>query len=105
MSGLDNTAETFVKTPFTGTYVVTQNDYDVMCLALTGALAVTLPAGSAVQPGRTYRILKDASAQTVTIAPASGTIDGGANITLATGAKHGVIVITDGANWFTVVSS
>lgn len=102
MSGYDNTSET-VRTTAVGT-TLTNNDYDLLVLGATGAVAVTVPAGSSVQPGRFYRIYKDAAAQTITITPASGTIDGGANITLASGAKHAAGIITDGTNWFTVTN-
>lgn len=102
MSGLDNTSET-VKT-VSGNYTVTNNDYDVLVIGATGAVAITLPAGSSVQPGRFYRFYKDSAAQTITITPVSGTIDGGSNVTLASGAVHAKGLLTDGTNWFTVSS-
>lgn len=100
MSGFDNTSET-VRT-VSGNTTLTNNDYDLLVIGATGAVAVTLPAGSTVQPGRFYRVYKDAAAQTITIAPASGTLDGGANTTLASGAIHAKGFISDGTNWFTV---
>ena len=103
MSGLDNTSET-VRTTASTAVTLTNNDYVVLLAVLTGATAVTLPAGSTVTPGRPYTVYKDASAQTVTITPASGTIDGGANTTLATGAAHAKTFITDGTNWFTLTA-
>lgn len=103
MSGLDNTSET-VRTSAATTNVLTNNDYDLLLLSLTGATAVTLPNAATIQPGRLYRVYKDASAQTVTITPAVGLVDGGANTTLATGAIHAKAFVNDGTNWFTVSS-
>lgn len=102
MSGLDNTSET-VKT-VSGNYTVTANDYDVLVIGATGAVAITLPNGALIQPGRVYRIYKDSAAQTITIAAASGNIDGGANTTLASGAAHAKGFVTDGTNWFTITA-
>lgn len=104
MSGYDNTSET-VRTTSATAVTVTNNDYDLLLVVLTGATAVTLPDPTKIQPGRLYRIYKDASAQTVTITSAgSGLIDGGANTTLATGAVHAKAFLTDGVNWFTVTA-
>lgn len=100
MSGFDNTSET-VRT-VAGSTTLTNNDYDLLVIGATGAVAITLPAGSSVQPGRLYRVYKDAAAQTITITPASGTIDGGASTTLASGAVHAKAMVTDGTNWFVV---
>lgn len=104
MSGLDDTSFTTRSSSAT-TNVLTQQDWNLLLLSLTGATAVTLPAGSSVPPGREYTVYKDASAQTVTITPASGTIDGAANTTLATGAVHCKCFVTDGTNWFTLSAS
>jgi len=103
MSGNDNTSET-VRTSSATAITLTNNDYDLLLVSLTGATAVTLPSGLLVQPGRLYRIYKDASAQTVTITPAAGLIDGGANTTLASGAAHAKAFVTDGTNWFTITA-
>jgi len=99
MSGLDNTSFT-VRTSAVST-TLTNNDYVLLVNGATGAVAVTMPAGTSVQPGRTYLVYKDAAAQTITITPTSGTIDGGANTTLASGAIHAKRFISDGTNWFT----
>jgi hypothetical protein len=106
MSGFDNTSETVVKPAATlATYVLTNNDYDVLFLSMTQAVTATLPDPTKIQPGRLYRIYKDASAQTLTISSAgSATIDGGASTTLATGAVHAKAFLTDGTNWFTITS-
>lgn len=100
MSGMDDKAWTTVITSATA-YTVADTDYFVSFQSLTGATAVTLPAPSAALKGREYVLHKDASAQTVTITPASGQIDGAANVTLATGAVHGRRVFCDGATWWT----
>lgn len=103
MSGFDNTSET-VRTSSATANTLTNNDYDLLLVSLTGATAVTLPSAATIQPGRLYRIYKDASAQTVTITPATGTVDGGASTTLATGAVHAKAFLSDGTNWFTVTA-
>lgn len=103
MSGFDNTSET-VRTTSATSVTLTANDYDVLLVSLTGATAVALPSGPLTQPGRLYRVYKDASAQTVTITPATGTVDGAANTTLATGAIHAKAFLSDGTNWFTVTA-
>lgn len=100
MSGFDNTSET-VRT-VSGSTTLTNNDYDLLVIGATGAVAVTLPSGATVQPGRVYRVYKDAAAQTVTITPAAGTVDGGANTTLAASAIHAKAFLSDGTNWFTI---
>ena len=102
MSGMDDISFT-TRTSALTTNVITQQDFNLLLAALTGATAVTLPAPGTVCPsGRTYMIYKDASAQTVTITGAGGSlIDGGANTTLASGAAHAKTFVTDGTNWFT----
>lgn len=102
MSGFDNVSETVRTTAISTT--LTNNDFNLLVLGATGAVAVTLPSGSSVPPGRTYRIYKDAAAQTVTIAPATGTVDGAANTTLAASAVHAKRFVTDGTNWFTTAA-
>lgn len=103
MSGFDNTSET-VRSSSATANVLTANDYDLLLITLTGATAVTLPAPALTQPGRLYRVYKDASAQTVTITPAAGLVDGAASTTLATGAIHAKAFLSDGTNWFTVTA-
>lgn len=100
MSGFDNTS--FTTRTTAGNATLTANDYVLLVLGATGAVAVTLPAPSAVPPGRTYIVYKDAAAQTITITPAAGQVDAGANTTLATGAIHAKRFVTDGSNWFTI---
>jgi hypothetical protein len=101
MSGYDNISET-MRTVATST-TATANDYGILVIGATGAVTITLPAISAITPGRPYWIYKDAAAQTITIQSATGgvTIDGAANTTLASGAAHAKRLINDGTNWFT----
>lgn len=100
MSGFDNASETTVTTAVT--YTATLNDYNILVNGATGAVAITLPSAVRVGSGRILRVYKDAAAQTITITPAAGLIDGAANTTLATGAAHAKAFISDGANYFTV---
>lgn len=102
MSGKDNNSET-TRTSATST-TVTASDMNVLILGATGAVAVTLPAATSVPSGRIFRVYKDAAAQTITISAAAGNIDGGANTTLASGAIHGKMFISDGSNYFTLAS-
>lgn len=103
MSGLDNNSYTTVISAATSN-VLGVNDYILTLQALTGATAVTLPAPSAALKGREFVVHKDASAQTVTITPASGQVDGGASVTLATGAVHARRLVCDGAAWWSVAN-
>lgn len=98
MSGLDNTSET-VRT-VSATTTLNNNDYDLLVLSATASVVVNLPAVASVQPGRLYSVVKDAAAQTVTITPAAGTINGAATLVLASGAFHGAVFYTDGLNWY-----
>lgn len=100
MSGNDNRSETTVTTAVS--YTVQLNDYNILVIGATGAVAITLPAPTTVPAGRVFRIYKDAAAQTITITPASGLIDAGANITLASGAKHGAEVLATGTGYVTI---
>lgn len=106
MSGLDNTSETVTKPAATlATYSLTNNDYDVLFLVMTQAVQANLPNATLVQPGRSYCIYKDASAQVLTIAVTGGAnIDGAATTTLATGAVHAKIFVSDGTQWYTKAS-
>ncbi len=101
MSGYDNTSETVRTTAVTTT--LTANDYDLLVIGATGAVTVNLPAVATTQPGRFYRIYKDAAAQTITLDPnGSELIDGGASTTLASGAIHAKGIVSDGTAWYTV---
>lgn len=102
MSGNDNRSETTVTTAVS--YTVALNDYNVLVNGATGAVAITLPSAALVPSGRVFNVYKDAAAQTITITPAAGLIDGGANTTLATGAIHAKKFVSDGANYFTLAA-
>jgi hypothetical protein len=45
-------------------------------------------------------VQKDAAAQTITITPASGLVDGAASVTLASGAVHARRLFCDGTGWW-----
>lgn len=69
--------------------------------ATAAAFALTLPA---VAAGLTFWIKKtDSSANTVTITPASGTIDGATNYVLSTQYQF-VHLTSDGTNWYIIGS-
>lgn len=101
MSGLDNTSYTVRAA--SGATTLTANDSVLLCTP-TASFTVTVPAGSSVQPGRTYVVRQSAvSGNQVTLAPASGLIDGVA--TLVVGAVNTIAslrIVTDGTNWFTI---
>jgi hypothetical protein len=98
MSGFDNTSYT-VRSSTAAAITVTANDYFIL-LTPGAATAVTLPNAATIQPGREYVIYKTAAAFTVTITPAVGTVDGGANTTLISGQIHAKTFTSDGTNWF-----
>jgi hypothetical protein len=102
MSGLDDTS--FTLKSVTAAYTATATDFFIYCNPSGGAFTVTLPAGSSSIPGRVYGVASTGTTNAVTVAPASGTIDGGANASLASGAVHAKWFITDGTNWFTIVT-
>ncbi len=65
-----------------------------------GAITLTLPAVAGVGSGQVYTIKKtDSSAFAVNIAPAAGTIDGAATISLY-GQYEAVQLVSNGTNWF-----
>lgn len=101
MSGQDDISWTTVVAA--GAYTLGKSDYTLSIQGATGAVAVTLPAPTGLA-GREYVIHKDAAAQTVTITPASGNIDGGASVTLASAAVHARRVFCDGTGWWTSAS-
>lgn len=104
MSGLDDTSYTTRSTTVATT--LTQNDYVLFVSPTGGSIVITVPAASSVQPGRNYIIRRDATAtNTVTITPASGTINGAANLVLAAGAISCAEIFSDGTNWFSLGAS
>ena len=103
MSGLDNTSMT--TRAVTATTTMTQNDYVLLCDPSGGAITVNLLAVAAVQPGRPIWIRSTGTTNAVTIDGAgSETIDGATTLVLASGAKHGVGLVSDGVAWFTISS-
>lgn len=102
MSGLDNNSETTTTTAVT--YAMTRNDYNILVLGATGAVGISLLPAALAGAGRVVRVYKDAAAQTITITPLIGLIDGAANTTLATGAAHAKTFVSDGTNYFTLTA-
>jgi len=83
----------------TANYTATPLDNVVFANAATGAFTVTLPA---VASGQQLIVKKiDATTNLVTVAPASGTIDGAANMALGVQWQSRTFV-SDGQNWFMV---
>jgi hypothetical protein len=84
-------------------YTVLATDAKVCYTSLSAARVVTLPAASTL-PGQNL-VVKDESGacsgtNTITVTPASGTIDGAANKVINT--AYGVLrVYSNGTNWFT----
>lgn len=71
----------------------------VLCTAGAGGFTVTLPA---VGAGRQVIVKKiDNGVGTITISPASGTIDGAANAAITT-QNQSYTAVCDGTNWFLV---
>lgn len=102
MSGLDNTSYT-VRTDATTTPSLSANDY-VLVLTNTSAKVVTLPAASAVIPGRTY-IVVNTAAGAATLTPASGTINGASTFVTPAGTAAGAgrtTFISTGSTWWTI---
>jgi hypothetical protein len=66
------------------------------------AVSVTLPAASSL--GSKFACaIEDSGTGDVTLAPASGTIDGGSTLTIHT--NQGLFLYSDGSNWFTMRGS
>lgn len=102
MSGLDNTSYT-VRTVTGTTATLTANDY-VLILTSASAKTVNVPAASAVIPGRVYTVINTA-ANTATITPASGTINGAATFVTPAGTAAGAgrtTIVSDGTTWWTL---
>jgi hypothetical protein len=107
MSGTDNLSYTVTSVTATA-YTATATDSVLLCDPAGGAITVTLPTpGSTSFPaGRMIYIRSTGTTNAVTIDPAgSVTIDGAATISLASAAKHGALITTDGTNYFTIVVS
>lgn len=75
---------------------------DVVMYTNAAAKTASMPAAS-VQLGKVYRV-SNRNTGTVTITPASGTINGAANLVVAAGTAAAPVLanlISDGTNWFT----
>ena len=85
----------------TAAYTLTATDSVILADATAAAFTVTLPSPSGIS-GRQYTIKKiDASANAVTIASASGNIDGAATKILSA-QWQAAQMVSDGVNWFVV---
>ncbi len=81
-----------------GAYTATNADDAIACTA-SSAYQITLPQGAAYA-GKIFAVVKDAGANVITVAGASGTIGGAASVSLAANAVHGVTVQSDGTNYW-----
>jgi hypothetical protein len=89
------TAETAVTTTFS----MTVNSNTVLANATSAAFTVTLPTPTA---GLHATIIKtDVSANLVTVATPSGTINGASTYTALTAQYKSAMFVSDGTNWFT----
>lgn len=70
-------------------------------ILVTAASAITLPAPSTALAGVTRTI--KATAQPVTISPASGNLDGSASAAITLSTNEAVNVLTDGVSWYSFV--
>lgn len=91
----------------TGTTVLDDTNYYIICDSSTGVITLTLPAASAAfdtDSGREYVIKDDGDASTnnITIDRAgSDTIDGDTSVVIS--ADYGMVrLVSDGTNWFVV---
>jgi hypothetical protein len=89
-----------------GNYTLTNNDYYVSVEAPTANVTLTLPLASSVPAGRPYYFTRDTTATyTVTVTTSgSDKINSTTNGTIAVGAAAtagGLIVLSDGTQWFT----
>jgi hypothetical protein len=105
MSGMDNTSYTITKVT-AAAYTMTTNDSVLLCDPSGGAITITVPqAGADWQSGRPFFVRTTGTTNSVTITPTTSTIDGGATLVLASGAVHGVMFVSDGTNYFSIVKS
>ena len=121
---LSGTALSFVVAPFTGAlvevyyvnstsaagfqvstktanYSLLVTDYLVIGDTTSTSFTFTLPAVSG-NSGRQFAIKKSAYANTLTLAPTDGLIDGLASVSIGVGSKGSLITHCDGANWFII---
>lgn len=82
-------------------YTVQQGDSVILVSAAGGARAITLPAAAAAM-GKLIAVRKtEGGANTVTLTPAAGLIDGAATLVLTAAAPRATLV-SDGTNYYTV---
>ena len=75
----------------------------VLCDCSATAQTITLPAAGGTNAGRRYTIKRvSTSANLVTVATGSGTIDGAATRVLAAGSYDAITVVSDGTNWWII---
>lgn len=101
MSGTDPRALTATVTAATA-YTVTSNDFVVHSAGAGGNVTFTLPAASTATAGRVLFLSKDEANVSLTLSPASGTINGASTLAIGAAAAHkGVIVVDVGTEWVT----
>ncbi len=84
-------------TKISAAYTVKNTDTVILCTA-SSVYTVTLPQGAAYAD-KVFDVVKDAGANAITVAGASGQINGAANDTLAASAYHCGRYISDGTNY------
>ena len=90
-------------TTITSNYTLTASDNTILANTTSGAITITLPAPGSFA-GRIYTIKKIGTGgidNELTITPASGTIEGGANYKIYNDWTY-VTIQTDGTNWYII---
>lgn len=83
------------------TYTVQSTDWAKLVTHTNGAsIAVTLPTAGGSFPANWYYYTQNRGAGVVTITPTTSTIDGAVSLTLAQ--NQGVLIVSDGTNYFTM---
>lgn len=104
MSGLDNTSYTVRSV--TAATTLTNNDSLLLVNPSGGAVTVTVPLASSVQPGRSFIVRSTGTTNAVTVSRSgSDTINGGTSLTLASGSVSSTELYTDGTAWFSLGTS
>lgn len=101
MSGFDNTSFT-TRTVAGTTDTLDAKDYFVI-YTNSGAKTVTVPAISALTPGRVFTLI-NTNTGTITITPSGATINGASTFVTPAGTAAGAgrtTIVNDGTNWFT----
>ncbi len=92
--------QTYSVTSPTANATLTAGQTVALVDATAGNVTITLPAVAAAGSGQVYTVKKtDSSSNSVTISPASGTIDGAATLVLSS-QYHSVQLATNATNWF-----